>query len=144
MLQCFHLHHENWFVNSFPFFFPIPWTWLFMSNSAGVCRKAEDAYSTLPLFSGVRIVHCLLLQWMYYFGYFMFFVLCVCLFSMSGLCPWITFFWFPLEFWFPDYFFKVLKNDCHPFFICSCHLLCLCIIEAFVVSIGEYIIMESQ
>ena len=36
---------------------------------------------------------------MYYFGYFMF--CCVCLFSMSGHCPWITCLWFLLESWFP-------------------------------------------
>ena len=46
-------------------------------------------WSTLLVFSGVRIAHLLLLLSVYYFSYFIFFV---CLFSMSGLCPWITFF----------------------------------------------------
>ena len=44
----------------------------------------------------------------YYFGYFMFLVVCV--FSLSGLCPWVAFFWFPLESWFPW-----LLNTLHAF-----------------------------
>ena len=30
--------------HNFPFLFCLPWTCLFMSNSAGVSRKADDAY----------------------------------------------------------------------------------------------------
>ena len=32
--------------NSFPCLFRLSWTWLFMSNLAGVSRKEEDAYLT--------------------------------------------------------------------------------------------------
>ena len=55
-----------------------------MSNSAGVSRIAEDANLPVQLvhapscFSGVRVAFLLLLLCMYYFGYFMFIVVCVC------------------------------------------------------------------
>ena len=32
--------------HSFPFLCLLSWTWLFMSNSAGVSRKAEESYPT--------------------------------------------------------------------------------------------------
>ena len=80
-------------------------TWLIMSNSADVSRKAEDAYPTGapgPWSSGVQVAHLLLLLCMYYFSYIVLYILCyVCLFSMSDLWPWITFLWFPLKSWFP-------------------------------------------
>ena len=37
---------------------------------------------------------------------------CVYLFSLSGVCPWITFCWFPLEFWFPWILFLVNGTFC--------------------------------
>ena len=43
-----------------------------------------------PSISEVWVSHSHQLLCMYYF---------VCLFSMSGPCPWITFFWFQLESW---------------------------------------------
>ena len=51
----------------------------------------------LPVLSGVRVsyLHLLICTCMYYFV-----LCCVCVFSMSGLCPWITFIWFSLESWF--------------------------------------------
>ena len=56
-------------------------------------------WSILPVFSGVELfiyfVTLYVLFWLYY-------VLCyLCLFSMSGLWPWLTFFWYPPESWFP-------------------------------------------
>ena len=66
-LRCIHLHHEKWFVNIFflSFLFRLPWTWLFMRNSARV---------HVPVFSGIRVAHLLLLIFMYYFGCFVFIV----------------------------------------------------------------------
>ena len=40
----------------FPFLVRLPRTWLLMSNSAGVSRKAEDAYPTMrTVLSGIRV-----------------------------------------------------------------------------------------
>ena len=70
------------------------WTWHLMGTSAGVSRKAEVAYPTgapgscSRSLSGVRNAHLLLLLCIYYFGYFMFFVVCVyfpCLVFVSEL-----------------------------------------------------------
>ena len=105
---------------SFTFLFLLPRTWFSMRNAAGVSRKAEDACPTsapgpCPQLSEVRVAHILLLLCMYYFGYFMFSVLCfVCLCSLSGLCLWIIFLWFPLESWllfYPLFRLKCLYHD---------------------------------
>ena len=94
------------------FLFRLPRTWLFMSNSAGVSRKAEAAYpndapSPCSQFS-VRFAHLLLLLCMYYFSYLMFFVVYVCfpcLVLVPGLhsfdyprtlVPWLLFRWFKI------------------------------------------------
>ena len=56
---------------------------MFMSNSAGISRKAENAYPTgapdpcSQFFSGVRVAHLLLLFCIHDFSYFMFFVMSV-------------------------------------------------------------------
>ena len=75
-----------------------------MSNSTGNSRKAENAYHSgahgsfskflveyelLAFFSFVCVCFCLVHALCY-----------ICLFSMSGHCPWVTFFLFPLESWF--------------------------------------------
>ena len=85
----------------FTFLFRLPWTWLLMSNLAGVSRKAEDAYLIHALGpypqSGLLIYCC-------YFVCIILVFSCYLLhmsFSMSRLCLWITFFWFPQESWFP-------------------------------------------
>ena len=47
----------------FPFLFRLPLTWLFMSNTAGVYRKAKEAYPTgIPgpwsqFFNGIWVAH---------------------------------------------------------------------------------------
>ena len=71
--------------HGFPFLFRLPGTWLFISNSVGVTRNAEDAYptgapgpSSHAVFSGVRVTHLVLLFCMYYFIYFMSFVVIAC------------------------------------------------------------------
>ena len=49
LLACIDLRHKKLICStfhSFPFLFRLPWTCLFMSNSAGVSRKSEDAYPT--------------------------------------------------------------------------------------------------
>ena len=64
--------------HGFLFLFRLPWIWLFMSNSAVFLEKQRTL--TLPVhpaFSGVRVAHLRLLICMHYFGYFMFFVMCV-------------------------------------------------------------------
>ena len=99
-LRCIHLHvhHKNWFIlhvqcmcQSFSFLFHLPWTWFFMWNLAGVSWKADDAYPTSapgPCSQFlVKLVESKLLI-MYYFGYFMFFVVCIsfpCLAFVPGL-----------------------------------------------------------
>ena len=108
VLKKFHGHHHEledpsspWKLicstcPSFPFLFRQPWTWLYISNSVGVSRKAEDDYLTgapgpcsqILVESELHIFFC----------YFVciFYVLC----CVSGLCSWVIFFWFPLESWF--------------------------------------------
>ena len=92
-LRCIHLHHENWFVQLVKVFFSslLPWTWLFMSNSPDISREAEYAYPT-----GALLLLC-----MYKLGYFMLFVVCVCFPCQVFLRHCITFFWSPVESWFP-------------------------------------------
>ena len=58
-----------------------------------------------------RVVYLFLLLCTYYFSYCMFFVVCAC-FTLSGLWPCISLFWFPL-FWFP----WLLLNILEPIFI---------------------------
>ena len=64
-----------------PFLFPLPCTWLFMSNLAGVSRKAEDTYptSTPGPFSEVLVEYDLLI-------YFCYFVCIILVISYSLLC----------------------------------------------------------
>ena len=49
-LRYIHLRHKKKLIfstcHSFPFLFRQPWTWLFMSSSVGVSRKAEDTNPT--------------------------------------------------------------------------------------------------
>ena len=54
--------------------------------------------SMLSVNDGVRVAH--LLFYLYVLFCLFYVPCCVCLFSMSGLCPLNTFFWFPLESWF--------------------------------------------
>ena len=97
-LQWIFLHHKNLFVQCvivFLFLFPrLDFLWptrhVFLENQRTL------SLLMLPIFSGVRAAHLLLFLCRYYFGYLTFFVVCV-----SGLCPWITFFLFPLESWLP-------------------------------------------
>ena len=86
---------------------------LFMSNLVVFLSRKAEAYqytwSMLPVFSGVWVAHLLCYILVSYIGsilIIMFFAVSVCLFSMFGLCPWITFFWFPLESWFPCLLFQ--------------------------------------
>ena len=86
------------------------------SNAVSICTmktrrvflgKAEEVYPTgEPGPCSQVLVESALLIYFCYFVCFiwLFYVLCsVCLFSMSGLYPWITLFWFPLELGSPDY-----------------------------------------
>ena len=59
-----------------------------------------------PVFSGVWVAHSLC----FFVALFQFLhvLCCVCVFSMSGLCPWITLFWLPLEPWFHWLLFKCM------------------------------------
>ena len=73
------INYYSFSFNSFPSLAHIPRTWLFMSNSAGVSRKAEDAYRTgapgpCSQFL-VRVAHLLC---MYNFSYFLIFVVYAC------------------------------------------------------------------
>ena len=81
--------------HNFTFLFRLPWTLLFMSNSVGVFRTAEDTNPTgAPgpcsqfLVQSELVAHLLLLLCMYYFSYFMFYVVyvcCSCLVVVPGL-----------------------------------------------------------
>ena len=99
------------FLN-FPSLFHLTRTRLFMSSSVDVSRKAElgrllywCTRSMLPVwfsftFVALNVLFCL------------FYVLCCdCLLSMSGFCPWITFFWFLLESWYPWLLFLTLLSN---------------------------------
>ena len=95
VLRCIHLHHENRFVQCvivFLSFFVYPdldflWAarWVFLGKQ----------------FFVVRVTHFLL----YVFICLFYVLCCVCLVSMSGRCPWITFFLF--QSWFPWFLFKI-------------------------------------
>ena len=112
LLMCIHLHHENWFIHrvcSFPFLFRLPrpnFSWA----TRWVCFwKAMDSYPTGALgpFSKFSVEYKLRIYLLFlctcYFGYFIFFVICVCFPCI--FFPWITVFWFPLESWFPSLLF---------------------------------------
>ena len=94
--------------HSFPFFFRLPWTWIFMSNPVGVSRKAEDAYpidalgpcSKILVEFELFIYFCNFECTLYHFGHFMFFVVYDCFTYIVFLPFTITLFWFPLESWF--------------------------------------------
>ena len=58
------------------------------------------------------LVTLYVLLWLFYV------LCCVCLFSMSALCPWVTFLWFPLEPWFPWLLFWI-KRQHTTVFMCK-------------------------
>ena len=69
--------------HSFPFLFHLPWTFYELlgrcfQKSRG-CLPYQCTWSMLPVFGVVRVAHLFLLLFTYYFGYFMFFFVCVCL-----------------------------------------------------------------
>ena len=71
----------------------------------GHSRKAEDAYpigTPGPCSSFYWILSCSFTFVALYVLFWLFHLLCcVYMVSMSGLCPWVIFFWFPLESWLP-------------------------------------------
>ena len=78
--------------HSFPFIFRLPGTWLFMCNSVGVSRKADDAYPTSAhgLYSQFLVVSELLTFVALYVLFCLFYVFVVivcfpCLVSVPGL-----------------------------------------------------------
>ena len=79
----------------FPYLFRLHWTWNFMSNSAGDSRKADDAYPIGAF--GLCSMFLVNSSWSFtfvflcscYIGSFIFFVACVCLFSLSSRYPWM-------------------------------------------------------
>ena len=74
---------------------------------------------TLP----VHLVHALSFLWtsscsftfvaLYVLFWFFYVLCCVYLFSLSGLCPWITFFWFLLQSCFPWLQFNIRGSNKH-------------------------------
>ena len=86
-LPCIHLYHQNWFFQRIIVFLSsVVYPWLFMSYSA---RKTEAL--TLP----EHLVMLPLFQWsprcsfafVTLYVWLLYVLCCVCLFSMSGLCP---------------------------------------------------------
>ena len=74
-------------------YFFINRTWVLLEKQKTLPYRCT--WSMPPVF-----VESELLIYFCYFVYIILFTLCsllCCRFSMTGLCPWITFFWFPLE-----------------------------------------------
>ena len=101
-LSC-HLETGRWQTDgqtcNFPFLFHLDFLWTTQRVSLEKLRMVTLLVHLVhaPSFSEVWVAHLLLLLC----------VLCwVCLFSMSGLCPWITFFWLLLEPWVPWLLFQ--------------------------------------
>ena len=91
-------------AHMFPFLFLILQTWIVMCKLVDVSRKEEETYlncgpgphSQFLLDSELLIYFCCFVRILLKI------ILCSLLFvsvSLSGLCPWITFFWSPLESW---------------------------------------------
>ena len=91
--------------HSFPFHFCLPWIWLLCATRRVSLEKTETLI--LP----VHLVHDPRPLWspscsftlvtLYLFSLLFYILCCVCLLSMSNLCPSIKFCWFSLESWYP-------------------------------------------
>ena len=89
LIQKFHGRNHELF-NRYGVFFCTMKTDLFNVRNIGNL-PLRCTQSMLPLFSGVQFAYLYLLHCMYYF-IISYVLCCVCLFYISGLCPWITVF----------------------------------------------------
>ena len=110
-----HLNHENWFIQHvIAFFSSFVYPGLDSLWASRLVLLEKQMTLIIPLY----LVHalkfycpsCFFTFVTSYVLFWLFYVLrCVCLFSLTGLYPWFTFFWFPLESWFTWWLFWYIQ-----------------------------------